>query len=70
MSRASASAARPPSSSTTPRGRATPALRWFAQDEEVEALLVLATQTVFDNPPSDDAHRAAFLARRMKLARR
>jgi hypothetical protein len=45
-------------------GKATgqaPGAALFVQDEEDEALLALATETVFDHPRSDDARRAAFL---------
>jgi hypothetical protein len=46
-----------------------PYLRWFAQDAEDEALLRSAVAAVFDHPQSDDAHRAAFESRCMRLAR-
>ncbi len=47
-----------------------PELRWFAQDAEDEALLVSAAERVFDAPQSDVAHRSAFEAHCMSLARR
>jgi len=47
-----------------------PSLRWFAQDAEDEALLRSAVAAVFDHPQSDEAHRAAFESRCMKLAHR
>ncbi len=40
-----------------------PELRWFAQDEADEALLVSAATDVFDNPQPPDQHRQAFLDR-------
>jgi len=41
-----------------------------AQDADGEALLVSATEAVFDAPQSDAAHRRAFEARCTGLARR
>lgn len=38
------------------------ALRWFAQDQEDEALLLSAAKQVFDAPQSGEAHREVFLA--------
>ena len=40
-----------------------PEMRWFAQDEEDEALLVSAASDVFDNPQPPEQHRQAFLER-------
>jgi hypothetical protein len=37
-------------------------LRWFAQDEDDEALLLSAARKVFDTPESGEAHRREFLA--------
>jgi len=38
-----------------------PGLRWFARDDDDEAFLRSATETVFSEPVSPDEHRAAFL---------
>lgn len=40
-----------------------PELRWFAQDEQDEALLVSAASDVFDDPQTPELHRRAFLER-------
>jgi hypothetical protein len=40
-----------------------PELRWFAQDEDDEALLISAATDVFDDPHPPDEHRRAFLER-------
>ncbi len=40
-----------------------PELRWFAQDESDEALLISAATDVFDDPHAPDEHRRAFLER-------
>ena len=40
-----------------------PELRWFAQDEEDEQLLVSAASDVFDDPQPPERHRQAFLER-------
>ena len=38
-----------------------PALRWFAQDEDDEAFLVLAVESVFDSPASSTEHETQML---------
>jgi hypothetical protein len=38
-----------------------PHLRWFAQDEEDERLLVAQTEGVFDDPRPPESHRSVFL---------
>jgi hypothetical protein len=40
-----------------------PELRWFAQDEQDEALLLSAASDVFDDPQTPELHRRAFLER-------
>jgi hypothetical protein len=40
-----------------------PHLRWFAQDEEDEALLLQAVRNVFDAPRDPPSHQVEFLAR-------
>jgi hypothetical protein len=40
-----------------------PELRWFAQDEQDEALLLSAASEVFDDPKPPESHRQAFMQR-------
>ncbi len=40
-----------------------PELRWFAQDEQDEALLYSAASNVFDDPQPPEQHRQAFMER-------
>jgi hypothetical protein len=40
-----------------------PELRWFAQDEQDEALLYSAASDVFDDPQPPERHRQAFMER-------
>ena len=40
-----------------------PHMRWFAQDEDDETLLVQAVRTVFDAPRDPASHQSEFLAR-------
>lgn len=39
-----------------------PQLRWFAQDQEDEALLVEAARNVFDSPRAPETHQSEFMA--------
>jgi hypothetical protein len=38
-----------------------PALRWFVQDQDDEALLVGYARLVFDDPKAPDSHQSDFL---------